>query len=95
MPGYAWGVKAFLVYTALRILLFLGSLVVIATIAVNVFGNTSTVWIWTIVGAAVLSSALSLKLLEGPRERFAQSVQARADKASAAFERARSREDVD
>jgi peptidoglycan/LPS O-acetylase OafA/YrhL len=88
-------VKHFLVYTTLRIALFVACFAVVSTIAVNVFDNTSTVWIWTIVGAAVLSSVLSLKLLEGPRERLAQSVQRRAERASAAVERARSKEDVD
>lgn len=87
--------KHFLVYTVLRIALFLACFAVVATITVNVFDNTSTVWIWTIVGAAVLSSVLSLKLLEGPREKFAQSVQRRADAAGAAVERARAKEDVD
>jgi hypothetical protein len=88
-------VKHFLVYTVLRIGLFLACMFVVTTITVNVFGNTATVWIWSIVGAAVLSSVLSLFLLQGPRERFAQSVQGGASKATARFERARSKEDTD
>ena len=88
-------VKAFLVYTVLRFALFLACFAVVSTIAVNIFDNTATVWIWSIVGSAVLSSLLSLTLLAGPRARFAESVQRRADRASAAFERARAKEDVD
>lgn len=87
--------KHFLVYTVLRLGLFLACFAVITTLAALVFGNTTTVWIWSVVAAAVVSSILSLKLLEGPRERFAQSVQRRAQKAGAALERARSREDTD
>lgn len=87
--------KHFLVYTVLRLLLFVGCLVVVSTIAVNVFDNTTGVWIWCIVGAAVLSSVLSIFLLQGPRERFAESVQRRAHRAGEALERSRSKEDVD
>ncbi|HET9500205.1 MAG TPA: DUF4229 domain-containing protein [Marmoricola sp.] len=87
--------KDFVVYTVLRIGLFLACFAVVSTIAVNVVDNSSTVWIWSIVGSAVLSSLLSLRLLAGPRERFAASVHRRAERASAAMERARSKEDID
>jgi len=43
----------------------------------------------------VLSSLLSLRLLAGPRERVAESVEARAGRAKAKFEEIRSREDAD
>jgi hypothetical protein len=49
----------------------------------------------TLVVAAVVSSLLSLRLLAGPRERFAESVEARAARAKGRFEEMRSREDVD
>ena len=97
VPGceYPVGVKHFLVYTGLRLGLFLlcwGVLVGLGSLA---FGGGTKVGIWTFVLAAVLSSLLSLKYLAGPRERFAQTVQARAERASAAFEEMKTREDVD
>lgn len=60
-----------------------------------IFGNGDAVWIWSLVIAAVLSSALSLKFLARHRERFAQSVQARAERATERFEERKTREDVD
>ena len=87
--------KPFLIYTGLRLALFVATFAVVSTVVVNIVDDNTEAWIWSIVGAAVVSSLLSLKLLAGPRERFAQSVQSRAEKASAAFERARSKEDVD
>ena len=45
--------------------------------------------------AAVISSVLSWKLLVGPRNRFAASVEARASRASARFEEMKAREDTD
>ena len=48
-----------------------------------------------VIVAALVSSLLSLRFLAGPRDRFAQSVQARAERASARLEEMRSREDVD
>lgn len=87
--------KHFLVYTALRIGLFALCWVVVAGLGTLVVDSTTKVGIWALVIAAVLSSVLSLRLLAGPRERFAQSVQARAERAAAAFEEMKTREDVD
>ena len=87
--------KHFVVYTVLRLSLFVLCWAVLAGIGTLIFDNTTKVGIWTFVLGAVLSSVLSLRLLAGPRERFAQSVQARAERASAAFEEMRTREDAD
>lgn len=87
--------KHFLVYTVLRLGLFLATFGVLSAITVAVFGDKGTVWVFTLVGAAVLSSLLSLRFLAGPRERLAQHVQDRADRASARFQEMKSREDVD
>ena len=92
---YPGGVKHFLVYTGLRIGLFLVCWAVLVGIGSLAFGGGTKVGIWTFVLAAVLSSLLSLRFLAAPRERFAQSVQARAERASAAFEEMKTREDVD
>lgn len=88
-------VKPFLVYTALRLGLFLACWAILAGIGTLVFDSTTKVGIWAFVLAAVVSSLLSLRLLAGPREKFAQSVQARAERATAAFEGMKAREDAD
>ncbi len=87
--------KYFLIYTALRLALFLACWAVVAAVATVAFGSSSEVGIWSLVLGAVISSVLSLKLLEGPRERFAQSVQARAERASARMEQMKSAEDTE
>lgn len=87
--------KHFLVYTVLRISLFILCWAVLAGIGTVLFDNTTKVGIWTFVLGAVISSVLSLRLLAGPRERFAQSVQARAERATKAFEEMKTREDSD
>ena len=86
--------KHFLVYTVLRLALFLACWFV-ASVVLNLFLSDKDALIWGIVAGAVVSSVLSLKFLAGPRERFAEVLQAKAGKASDRFEQARSREDVD
>jgi hypothetical protein len=88
-------VKHFVVYTLLRFGLFVATYAVLSAPAVLIFGNTVPVLFVTLVLAAVLSSLLSLRLLAGPRERFAESVEARAARAKDKFEEMRSREDVE
>ena len=87
--------KDFLVYTALRIGLFVVTFVVTLEVAHVLFGDSGTVWVSAFVVGAVLSSLLSLKLLNGPRERLARHVDERARRASERFEEMRSREDAD
>jgi uncharacterized membrane protein len=86
-------VKEFWIYTGLRLLLF------VATLAV-VFG----VWLlladqvpllWAVVIAVALSGVASYFVLDRSREALARRVQARADRASAALEARRAKEDVD
>jgi uncharacterized membrane protein len=86
-------VKEFWIYTGLRLLLF------VATLAV-VFG----VWLlladqvpllWAVVVAFALSGVASYFVLDRSREALARRVQARADRASAALEARRAKEDVD
>lgn len=89
------GVKHFVKYTVLRIALFLACWAVFAWAAGLIFGTSNMVGIWALVVAAVVSSVLSLKLLEGPREQFAQSVEARAERAAARLEEMKSAEDTD
>ena len=87
--------KHFVIYTVLRLALFLGTFAVLSTLTVLILGQSSVVWFVTLLVSAVVSSLLSLRLLAGPRERFAETVQARAARAKGKFEELRSREDVD
>jgi hypothetical protein len=88
-------VKHFVIYTVLRLGLFLATAVVLSAAAVPLFGGSGAVWFVTLLAAAVISSLLSLRYLAGPRERFAESVEARAGRAKAKFDEIRSREDAD
>ncbi|MGN6782597.1 MAG: DUF4229 domain-containing protein [Marmoricola sp.] len=87
--------KDFVVYTALRILLFVACYAVLAGLWVLLGGGDTGAFVWPFIGAALVSSLLSLRLLDGPRERLAASVQARASRASARFEEMKAREDAD
>ena len=87
--------KHFVIYTVLRLGLFLATFAVLSTATVLIFGDSAEVWFVTLFAAAIVSSLLSLRLLAGPRERFAESVEARASRAKAKFEEIRSREDAD
>ena len=84
-----------MVYTVLRLALFVATYAVLSLPAVLIFGNDGTVLFVTLILAAVVSSVLSMRVLAGPRERFAESVEARAARAKDKFEEMRSREDVD
>jgi uncharacterized membrane protein YeiB len=88
-------VKDFIVYTSLRILLFIVCYAVLAGLWVAVRGSDTEAFIWPFVGAVVASSLLSLRFLRGPRERLARSVEARASRATARFDQIKSREDAD
>ena len=84
-----------MIYTVLRFGLFLAVAAVLSTIMALIFGQSRGVWFASLFAAAVISSVLSIKFLAGPRDRLAQSVEARAERAKARFEEMRSREDVD
>lgn len=85
--------KPFLVYTGLRIGLFVLVWVVLIGIA-SAFGADRSAAIWLLIAALVISSVLSLRLLERQREALAQHVQARAERATARFEQLKAKEDA-
>jgi hypothetical protein len=85
-------VKEFVVYTLMRLGLFLATFAVIAVVWVLVFGKEGLLLV-PFLAAVVISSVLSLKLLAPQRERFAAVVEARAQRATRRFEENRSRED--
>ena len=86
--------KAFVIYTVMRLLLFAVTYLVLAGAWMLLFGKQGVLLLPFLV-ALILSAVLSLKLLAPQRERFAAVVQARAERASAAFEARKSREDAD
>jgi hypothetical protein len=86
-------VKEFVVYTALRILLFVASLAIVAGIWLLLDDEVPLLWV-LVLGFA-LSGIASYFLLNRQRAAFASRVEARAQRASARFEEMRAREDVD
>lgn len=85
--------KEFAVYTAARLGLFVVSYAVVVGIYLLASDDQQVPLIWPFLLAVVISAIASVYLLRAQRERFAQVVQRRAEKASARLERARSKED--
>jgi len=86
-------VKEFLVYTALRILLFLAALGVVLGLWVLVAGEANLLAGFVI--ALLISGVGSYVLLNGPREALARKVDERARAATSRFEEMKSKEDAD
>jgi len=86
-------VKEFWIYTGLRAALFVASLGVVAGVWMLVSDEVPLLWV--IVVAFVMSGLASYFLLNRQREAFARRVEQRAQRASAAFEAQRSKEDAD
>ena len=84
--------KPFLIYTAMRLSLFVTTYAVIAGIWVLVIGNEGVLLV-PFIAAVIVSSLLSLRYLAPQRERFAAVVQARAERATQRFEERKARED--
>lgn len=86
--------KEFVIYTVLRIALFLASFgVVVGIMALLSDGQYNL--LWAVVLAFLVSGVGSFFLLDRQREAFAQRVETRAAKATAAFNESRAREDAD
>lgn len=85
--------KEFWIYTGLRALLFVATLVTV--VGVWLLADDQVPLLWAFVVAFVVSGVASYFLLNSSREAFARRVQERADRASAAFEERRAREDTD
>jgi CHASE2 domain-containing sensor protein len=86
-------VREFVVYTLARTGLFLASWAVVAGAWTLVTGTFAV--LVPLLLAAVISAVASYYLLQGPRQRLAARVDARARRVSERFEEARSREDQD
>ena len=84
--------KEFVVYTALRVVLFLASFGVIAGIMALIFDGQLNLF-WAVILAFLVSGIASYFILERQRQAFALRVEQRASKAAAAFEERKARED--
>jgi uncharacterized membrane protein len=86
-------VKEFWVYTALRVGLFLGALLIVFGVW-SIFSD-SVPLVWAVVIAFVVSGVASYTLLERQRSAFAVKVETRAGRISEKYEAMRSKEDSD
>jgi membrane protein implicated in regulation of membrane protease activity len=86
-------VKECVIYTVLRLVLFVAAFAVVAGLWLAFSDNVPVLWVFVI--AFVISGVASYFLLNRPRESFARRVDERAQRASAAFEARKAREDVD
>jgi len=84
-------VKEFVVYTGLRLALFVISFLVVAGLW-GLFADEVDI-LWSLVIALVVSGIASYYLLNRQRDAFARRVEERAARASAAFEQLKARED--
>lgn len=85
--------KAFLVYTAARLGLFVLAWVVIVVGYVLLGGDADVPMLWPFIAAVVVSSIASVYLLRRQRERFAAVIEKRATAISRRVETSRSKED--
>jgi hypothetical protein len=88
-------VKEFLVYTGLRILLFIAMVALVVGVWSLLDGDGRINVLWPVVIAFALSGVASYFLLNRQRDAFARKVEERAARASAAFEERRAKEDQD
>lgn len=86
--------KEFVVYTVLRIVLFMASFGIVVGIMALVLDGRFNLF-WAIILAFLISGVASFFVLDRQREAFARRVEARAARTSAAFEERRAREDQD
>lgn len=86
--------KEFVVYTVLRIVLFMASFGVVAGVMALVFDGRFNLF-WAVILAFLISGIASYYILDRQREAFARRVESRAAKAAAAFEERKAREDQD
>ncbi|WP_416955575.1 DUF4229 domain-containing protein [Nocardioides sp. T5] len=86
--------KEFVVYTVMRVLLFLASFGVVVGVMALAFDGRYNLF-WAVILAFLISGIASYFILDRQREAFARRVEARASRASAAFEERKAREDQD
>ena len=86
-------VKEFVIYTVMRLALFVATFAIVAGVWALVAGSfTSSAWLPVLIVSLVISGIASYFLLSGQRVAFASRVEKRAD---ATMERMRAKEDQD
>ena len=86
-------VKEFVIYTVMRLVLFVATFAIVAGVWALVAGSfTSSAWLPVLIVSLVISGIASYFLLSGQRVAFASRVEKRAD---ATMERMRAKEDQD
>ena len=85
--------KEFVVYTAMRIGLFVASLLVVFGVWMLLSDQVPV--LWAVVIAFVMSGLASYFLLNRQREAFARRVERRAERMQERIEQMKSKEDVD
>ena len=93
VTAYPDRVKEFVVYTGLRVFLFIGSLAIVSGIWMLLSDSVSLVW--PVVIAFIVSGIASYFLLNRQRAAFAKRVEERAARATARFDEMRAREDAE
>lgn len=86
--------KPFVIYTLLRLLLFIAVFAVALGVWILAFGEGSSIF-WPLLIGLFVSGVLSIFLLNKPREQFAEQVEARARRATRRFDEMKAREDDD
>lgn len=86
--------KEFAIYTGMRILLFVASLLTVMLIW-SLFTEGRVPAVWPVIIAFAVSGVLSYFFLNRQREAFARRVGERASRTASAFEARKSREDSD
>lgn len=86
--------KEFVVYTALRLVLLVAAFGMIAGIW-SILSDGNPHLFWSLILAFLVSGVASYYILDKQRDAFAKRVEARAAKASAAFEAHKAKEDDD
>jgi uncharacterized membrane protein len=87
-------VKEFVVYTLMRLVLFMAAFGVVVGVMALVLGGRYNLF-WAVILAFLISGIASYFILDRQREAFARRVETRAAKAAAAFEERKAREDRD
>ena len=93
VTAYPEGVKEFVIYTALRIGLFLASLVVVIGVWMAIADRVPL--LWAVVIAFAVSGVGSYFLLNRQREAFAKRVDERARRMTSRLDEMKAKEDVD
>ena len=84
--------KPFLIYSLLRLLLFIAVFAVVLGVWILAFGEDSSIF-WPLLIGLFVSGVLSIFVLNKPREQFAEKVEARARRAAQKFDELKARED--